>query len=408
MGMKILMLSDVYFPRVNGVSTSMQTFCRELVRTGHEVTIVAPDYGVADEQAEFEMIRLPSRVIFFDPEDRLIKRSAMRGALQQLARRSWDVIQFHTPFRAHQLGVQLARLTGRPTVESYHTYFEEYAANYLPWLPSGVLRFAVRRFSRRLCAGVDHLIIPSAEMAAVLRDYGVETPATIVPTGIRLDEFTGGDPVEFRRAHHIGEDQPLVLTVSRLAVEKNIDFLLMVARVLAREFPDLVFVIAGEGPDAPRLKQMAKVLGLEAHVRFLGNLDRRTALLDCYSAADVFVFASSTETQGLVLIEAMATGAPIVSTAVMGTATVLKDARSALIGEDKVDAFAALAARLLRSPAERKRLSAAGPADAAAWSVETLMRRVVDLYARLAAMDHTVARKAGFSPPTGSHEKPVG
>ena len=382
--MNILMLSDVYFPRVNGVSTSMQTFCRELVRMGHAVTIVAPDYGTEEAVGEFEMIRLPSRVIFFDPEDRLIKRSAMRSAIERLSKRSWDVIHIHTPFRAHEIGVQVARLTGRPTVESYHTYFEQYAANYLPWLPTAVLRFGVRHFSRRLCRDVDHLIVPSEEMAAVLRGYGISTASTVVPTGIRLDEFAGGDPDGFRRTHGIGADQPLVLTVSRLAIEKNIDFLLRVARVLVREFKDLVFVVAGEGPDVGRLRQLARSLDLESHVRFLGNLDRRTTLLDCYSAADVFMFASRTETQGLVLIEAMAMGAPIVSTAVMGTATVLRNVQSALVSEEDVPAFASRVAQLLRSPEARKRLSAAGPRDAAHWSAAALMNRVVDLYAHLA------------------------
>ena len=382
--MNILMLSDVYFPRVNGVSTSMQTFCRELVALGHAVTIVAPDYGVADEAPEFEMIRLPARRIFFDPEDRLIRKSAAKAVVGELAKRPWDVIHMHTPFRAHQIGLALARATGRPTVESYHTYFEEYVANYLPWFPPAILRFFVRRFSRKLCGSVDHLIVPTTEMADVLRGYGIETPSTVVPTGIRLDEFARGDAARFRLAHGIGAAQPMLLTVSRLAIEKNIDFLLEVTKILKSEFDDFVFVIAGEGPDAPRLKRVTRSLGLDQHVRFLGNLDRDTTLLDCYSAADVFMFASSTETQGLVLIEAMACGAPIVSTAVMGTATVLRDAKSALISEVDVGAFARLVARLMRSPEERRALSAAGPIDAERWSAGALMRKVVAMYERLA------------------------
>jgi glycosyltransferase involved in cell wall biosynthesis len=382
--MNILMLSDVYFPRVNGVSTSMQTFCRELVRLGHRVTIVAPDYGVAEDDAEFEIIRLPARRIFFDPEDRLIRKSALGTVVDELACRKWDVIHIHTPFRAHQIGVALAKRTGRPTVESYHTYFEEYVANYLPWFPPRLLRFFVRSFSRKLCQGVDHLIVPTNEMAVVLKNYGIATPSTVVPTGIRLEEFARGDAARFRKAHGFADHAPLLLTVSRLAIEKNIDFLLEVARALKADKHDFTFVIAGEGPDAPRLKKLAARHGLEDRVRFLGNLDRDSTLLDCYSAADVFVFASSTETQGLVLIEAMACGAPIVSTAVMGTATVLRGARSALISEEKVDAFAALVARLLRAPQERETLSAAGPLDAGQWSATALMRKVVAMYERLA------------------------
>lgn len=389
--MNILMISDVYFPRVNGVSTSMQTFCRELAGSGHAVTIVAPDYGVAEGETEFEMIRLPSRRIFFDPEDRLIRKSAARSVVKDLARRSWDVIHIHTPFRAHEIGVALARITGRPTVESYHTYFEEYVANYLPWFPPPLLRFFVRRFSRRLCGNIDHMIVPTTEMADVLRGYGIETPSTVVPTGIRLDEFANGDGARFRRAHGIGETQPMLLTVSRLAIEKNIDFLLEAARILKGEFDDFVFVIAGEGPDASRLQRLTRSLGLDRHVRFLGNLDRRTTLLDCYSAADVFMFASSTETQGLVLIEAMACGAPIVSTAVMGTATVLRDTRSALISKGEVKEFASLVARLMRSPDERKALSAAGPHDAARWSAPVLMQKVIAMYESLARHDRSGA-----------------
>lgn len=384
--MKILMVSDVYFPRVNGVSSSIRTFARELKRLGHVVTIVAPDYGAnGDEQAEFDMIRLPSRTIFFDPEDRLIRSSAMHGAIERLSASDWDVVHIHTPFRAHQLGVKLARRLGKPTVESYHTFFEEYVGVYLPWLPKRLSRFAARYFSRNLCHGVDHLIVPSDEMTQVLRRYGIVTPSSVIPTGIHLEEFRGGDGLRFRRAHGIADDQPTLVTVSRLSAEKNIGFLLDAARALIDEFPRLVFILAGEGPDAERLKRRAEQIGLKDHVVFVGNLDRRTQLLDCYKAGDVFVFASPTETQGLVLLEAMSLGVPIVSTSVMGTATVLKDARSARISAENVGEFARNIATLLRSATERQKLADAGPHDAQAWSAPVLMEKVVSLYRTLSA-----------------------
>lgn len=388
--MNLLMLTDVYFPRVNGVSTSIRTFAEALARMGHRIAIVAPDYGqdsgqdAHDGHGAYEVIRLPSRRIFFDPEDRLIRGSALRSLLPQLVQRHWDAIHIHTPFRAHQLGVRLARSSGRPTVETYHTFFEEYAALYLPWLPAPLLRMFARRASRRLCHQVDHLIVPSQQMVAVLDRYGIATPRTVLPTGIDLGEFAGGSGALFRSRHGIAPERPTLVTVSRLAMEKNIGFLLQVVHRLVAEFPTLLFIIAGEGPDAPRLKKLAASLGLQDNVRFFGNLDRRTELLDCYRAGDVFVFASPTETQGLVLIEAMALGVPIVSTAVMGTATVLREARSARISEENVDTFAARVAQLLRSPAERKALSDAGPADGQAWSTDGLMQQVVGLYAALA------------------------
>jgi glycosyltransferase involved in cell wall biosynthesis len=326
---------------------------------------------------------LPSRRIFFDPEDRLIRAGAMRPVVQWLQQQRWDVIHIHTPFRAHQLGVRLARAGGVPAVETYHTYFEQYVAHYLPWLPGRLLRALARGLSRRLCHDVDHLIVPTEEMTGVLRGYGVTTPATVLPTGIDLHEFAGGDGREFRERHGIGAAQPVMVTVSRLAVEKNIAFLLQVARRLVDAFPSLLFVVAGEGPDAPRLKSMTSELGLERNVRFFGNLDRRGELLDCYRAADAFVFASPTETQGLVLIEAMALGAPIVSTAVMGTATVLRGAGSALVASSEVAAFAEAVAQVLRDPELRARLASAGPHDARRWSTDTLMQQAIELYAAL-------------------------
>lgn len=388
--MDILMLSDVYFPRVNGVSTSIRTYCEALVAQGHRVTLVAPDYGVdgqarQDAREPFEILRLASRKIFFDPEDRLPKSSAVRATLHALKDRPWDVIHIHTPFRAHSLGVKLAKLTGIPTVETYHTYFELYIALYLPWLPGGLLRALSRRLSRRLCGEVDHLIVPSAQMAAVLAGYGIDTAHTVLPTGIALEEFRGGNGNAFRIRNQIALDRPTLVTVSRLAREKNIDFLLQVVARVVAVHPTLLFIVAGEGPDSERLRALAVQLGIADNVRFFGNLDRRTALLDCYRAGGLFVFASPTETQGLVLAEAMACGVPIVSTAVMGTATVLAESRSARISGEDAEEFAGHVSALLSDPDERARLASHSAADAARWSADGLMTRVAVLYEALAA-----------------------
>lgn len=389
--MDLLMASDVYFPRVNGVSTSIRTHVRALVGLGHRVTLVAPDYGPAHHEEQrardtefgdaFRVIRVPARVLFFDPEDRLFEGRALRGLRARLSLQRWNAVHVHTPFRAHALGVQVARACGAPAVETYHTYFEEYVAHYLPWLPAPVLRLFARRLSRKLCHEVDHLVVPTAEMTGVLARYGIRTPSTVLPTGIDLDEFAGGDGARFRAAHGIDPQAPVVATVSRLAIEKNIPFLLDIVQRLVHEFPSLRFVIAGEGPDAKRLRAMSQSLGLEAYVLFVGNLDRRTQLLDCYRAADAFLFASPTETQGLVLIEAMALGVPIVSTAVMGTATVLRDAGGAVVSDEDVATFAGHVAHVLRDDGLRATLSAAGRDDARRWSNDRLIQRLLDVYA---------------------------
>jgi glycosyltransferase involved in cell wall biosynthesis len=386
-GMRVLLLSDVYFPRINGVSTSIRASVKSLVRAGHAVTLVAPDYGDPAQRRHdtefgdrFEVLRVPSRRIFFDPEDRLMHKRALKRLLPRLVTRPWDAIHVHTPFRAHQLGVRLRAPIGRPVVESYHTYFEAYIGHYVPWLPRFLSEAFARRMSRRLCNAVDHLVVPTAEMQAVLARYGVSTASTVLPTGLDLDEFRQGNGEAFRARHGIPRDRPMLLTVSRLAREKQIDFLLRVARELVPRIPELLLVVTGEGPDAPRLKSLAQQLGLGANVLFLGNLDRGSALLDCYRAADLFVFASPTETQGLVLIEAMALGVPIVSTAVMGTATVLRGAHSACIAPEDVPRFADCVARVLEQPERRAGMAAAGPDDARAWGADIMTQRLLEVY----------------------------
>lgn len=199
------MLSDVYFPRVNGVSTSIRTFCQWLVAQGCEICLVAPDYGPdsgqqeVDVNAGFPIVRVPSRVIPFDPEDRLMKLAVLKQVGDRLEAQSWDLIHCHTPFRAHQLAVRMRKRRGLRVVETYHTYFEQYIAHYLPWAPGAWLRAFARWASHRLCVEVDQLIVPSEQMSEVLHNYGIDTPHAVIPTGIDLAEFGRGDGPAFRR-----------------------------------------------------------------------------------------------------------------------------------------------------------------------------------------------------------------
>jgi glycosyltransferase involved in cell wall biosynthesis len=147
--------------------------------------------------------------------------------------------------------------------------------------------------------------------------------------------------------------------------------------------PDVLLVIAGEGPAEGHIRKLVSTLGLDANVQFVGYMDRSTTLPDCYKAADVFVFASRTETQGLVLLEALAQETPVVSTAVMGTANVLEGMRGALIAPEDVVGFSALVASVLNDPAGRQSLSEKALDDAKAWSSSAMTERLVKYYERL-------------------------
>jgi len=383
--MRILMVSDVSFPRVNGVSTSIATFRQSLAELGHDSVLIAPAYGGRTAVPEADVIRVPARPVPRDPEDRLMSARAVRALAPRLAAQGFDVVHVHTPFVAHYAGIALARALGLPVVETYHTFFEEYLHHYVPLLPRVATRYLARRLSVSQCRDVAALVVPSAQMLATLRGYGVAARAEVLPTGIDLARFRGGDGARFRAAHGIPPGRPVLVHISRVAHEKNIDFVLeAVARVRAR-VPDVLLVIAGEGPALGHVRRRAAALGLDGSVLFVGYLARDGALLDCYRAGDLFVFASRTETQGLVLLEALALGVPVVSTAVMGTADVLRDAKGAVIAPDEVGGFADTVAGVLADPARRARLAAAAPADAAGWSAPAMARRLATLYHSVAA-----------------------
>lgn len=378
--MRVLMVSDVYFPRVNGVSTSMETFRRVLMAQGIEVQLVVPRYG--DEPDEPGIHRVAGRPIPGDREDRLVSWSAMQAAVQAAAR-TCDVVHIQTPFAAHYAGLKAARQWGKPVLATYHTLFEAYFEHYLPYLPKSWLQGAARRFSRQQCNALDVLVVPSSAMQQRLSDYGVSTPMHVLPTGIPLGQFRGGDGAAFRQRLGIAPNRPLALFVGRVAHEKNIGFLIEAVQHARLACPDALLLIAGEGPALHALQAQVARLGLQASVRFVGYLDRRTDLPACYAAANAFVFASRTETQGLVLLEAMAAGLPVLAQAEMGTVDILAPGRGAWVLPNDPVAFGAQLGAFLNDPGLWPGMAQEAKAYAASWSDAAMGVRLAGLYEQL-------------------------
>jgi 1,2-diacylglycerol 3-alpha-glucosyltransferase len=384
--LRVLFISDVYFPRVNGVSTSIRTFRGDLAAAGVETTLVVPEYGKPADDEDPDIVRVPSAGVPGDPEDRRMRWSALKWALRALPEDEIDLVHIHTPFVAHYAGVWFARRIGVPCVATYHTFFEEYLHHYVPVLPRSVGRFVAKHFTNSQCRDVSGLIAPSDPMREVLQAYGVTTPIHVLPTGLPEDRFRAGEGARFRKLAGLPEDRPLVTYVGRVAHEKNIEFLVKVFARVRMEIPNALFVIAGEGPARESLRQLVARMGLADDVRFVGYLDRNTTLLDCYAAADVFVFASRTETQGLVLLEAMAQGTPVVSTAELGTKFVLKDGAGAIVVPERVEEFAAAVQRVLQDKGLHAMLAASGKDYSLTWSSLTLARRLAEVYRTVAGV----------------------
>ena len=377
--MKILFISDVYFPRVNGVSTSIETFRRNLHLLGHTVHLIAPDYGTpaADET---DILRVPARTVPLDPEDRLMRYGWVMQQLERLRGEHYDLIHVQTPFVAHYLGVKLSHLLDIPCIETYHTFFEEYLYHYIPFLPKSLTRWLAKRFSRHQGNSLDGMVIPSRPMQRVLQDYGIATTMEVIATGIEPASFVLGDRVAFREKYDIPQERPMLLFVGRVAHEKNIDFLVQVVNQVRKEVADVLFVIAGEGPARAHLEQEVKRLALGQHVRFIGYLDRHTELNNCYRAADIFIFSSRTETQGLVLLEAMAQGVPLVSTAELGTRDVLQDGAGVWIAQEELSDFSSNVVKMLGHAQARSDLGELGRAYANEWSAAKQAKKMLTFY----------------------------
>jgi glycosyltransferase involved in cell wall biosynthesis len=295
----------------------------------------------------------------------------------------FDLVHIHTPFLAHYAGARFAKRVNIPCVATYHTFFEEYAQHYVPAMPKWLGRYLARAFTRSQCDDVQALIAPSEPMRDVLVEYGVATPIHVLPTGLPAASFAAGDGNRFRLQSGLPLDRPLMTYIGRVAHEKNIEFLVQVFLKVRETVPGSMLVIAGEGPARESLRQLVTGLGVAADVCFAGYLDRNTALLDCYAAANVFVFASRTETQGLVLLEAMAQGTPVVSTAELGTRSILKPGCGALVVGEQREEFAAAVVRVLQDINLQKELGERGRAYAKTWSAAAMARRLADLYGTL-------------------------
>ena len=383
--MNILLISDVYFPRVNGVSTSIRTFTEQLQKLGHSVHLIAPNYRV-ETIDEAWITRVPARSIYFDPEDKLMKYKEILRLLPMLKSKKFDLIHIHTPFVAHYAGLKLSKLLKIPVVETYHTFFEDYLHHYLPWIPKFAARGLARLISKKQCNQVDAIVAPSQPMLDVLRTYGINTKAEVIATGLQETSFSVVDSEAFKAKYGIAQNRPMLLYVGRVAFEKNIDFLIQVTKLLAKDMPEVLLVITGEGPAEHSLRALVKTLGMENNVQFIGYLDRNTELNACYKAADIFVFASKSETQGLVLLEAMAQATPVVAIAELGTASILVEGQGAMIAVDDEAEFAHKVHALLENPVHREHLGERAREYAhSKWSAAKQAERMLAFYLALSA-----------------------
>jgi 1,2-diacylglycerol 3-alpha-glucosyltransferase len=374
---RIGLFTNNYLPFCGGVTVSVDTLRAGLEAHGHEVWMIAPHLPRAAPDPR--VLRYPSVPAATYPDYSLPIPIA-----PMLARRvrglGIEVFHAHHPFLLGPAARRLARRAGRPLVFTYHTHYEKYA-HYVPLRRRLVERAAIQ-LSTRFAASADAVIAPSAAVRATLAARGVKTPVEVIPTGVDLTRFRPGDMRAARATLGLGTYEPLVLYVGRLDPEKSVERVLLAFDRVLGTVPRAHLALVGHGTEAERLRALAAHLPGAGRIAFVPARPHGTLPL-WYQAADVFLFASETETQGLVLAEAAACGIPAVAVAAPGCAEVVRDGETGLLTKNDPAALADAAVGLLIDT-ERRRWMGARARQVAEreFAAETQIARTLEVYHR--------------------------
>jgi 1,2-diacylglycerol 3-alpha-glucosyltransferase len=370
--LRVGFFTEIYRPVVNGVVASVEALADGLRARGHEVYCFAPRMP-GYEEADGPVFRMPSLPLPTRTAYRLtlplVSRRNLNGIIKRLS-----LVHVHSPFVTGWMGLRYARRYGMPLVYTYHTQLEAYA-HYIPFEPRAT-RFAAVQLTRTFANQADAVVVPTPAMAERLRELGVTVRIEVVPSGIDVARFGAGRRDEALSADAgAGPNDRLLLYVGRLAKEKNIDLLF---RALASAGDvSLKLAVAGEGPLREELEATARALGVAPQTTFLGIVSRND-LPNFYASADAFVMPSTTETQGLVLAEALAAGAYVIAADTPQNRDVLGGA--GLVVPPTPEAFADALRELAARPADGTR---AAREAAEGFSLEVQMDRILGLYEML-------------------------
>ena len=380
--MNIVMTTNTYTPHVGGVARSVESFSAEYRARGHRVLVVAPEFPEMPS-GEQDVVRIPAIQNFNGSDFSLVL--PVSGLLSdELDRFRPDLIHSHHPYLLGVTALRIARFRNLPLVFTHHTRYEEYT-HYVPGHATLLRRFIVEA-STRYANLADQVFAPSESIAGLLRERGVKTPIRTIPTGVIVEDFADGDGAGFRAAHGIPADAFVVGHLGRLAPEKNIPLLAEAMTVFGRSHDDARFLVAGKGPSRKDLVDAFDAAGLGARLHLVDVL-RQPQLSDALHAMDVFAFASKSETQGMVLTEAMAAGLPVVALDAAGAREVVHDRSDGrLLFDDSpqslADAFEWIAQR---SPQQRRALARAARATAETFSMRNTASAALDCYEMLKA-----------------------
>jgi len=375
----IAIFSESYPPVTNGVAVSVSTLRRELLQQGHRVTVVTTRHPDALAQEE-DVIRVPSFTWLFAPDYPLPQPRPLPQLHRFFQETRVDVIHVQIPFLLGVIGLRTGKRYGIPVVAHYHTLYDCYL-HYAPVLPQGVLRTLLWWHLRRFYRCAQATIVPSYFACRYLQRHGVQSPAVeVIPTGVEFHPLVV-DRAKARARYGLPPESPILVYVGRLAREKNLKLLLEMLPLVHREVPDILLWLVGSGNAEEFLRKQVQQRGLSQTVRLQGRV-LHEHISEVYAAADVFVFPSVTETQGLVLWEAQAHGLPCVVVNEGGAPESVRDGADGILVPNNAEAFAQAVIRLLWDETLRQQMGQSA-LHSPRWTPRAMAQRVLDVYQRV-------------------------
>jgi len=321
--MNICMFTNTYLPHVGGVARSVSFFAEDLRRMGHRVLIVAPTFPNDEAHAEEnEVLRVPA-MQNFNGSDFSVRIPIPMFIDKKIDEFAPDVIHSHHPFLLGDAAFRAAYRRKLPLVFTHHTLYEQYTHYVLP--NSKVMKRLAIELATMYANLCTKVIAPSESIARLISHRGVTTPIEVIPTGVDIDFFQSGDGNAFRKKHDISEQSTVIGHLGRLAPEKNLEYLAEAVALALKDMPETGrFLVVGAGPSEKTIQRILKREGLLDRLVLPGKKTGKE-LADAYKAMDLFVFSSKSETQGMVLAEAMAAEVPVIALDASGTRDVIKD-----------------------------------------------------------------------------------
>lgn len=373
--LNIAIFTECYHPIINGVIVSIDTYVKEFKKLGHKVYIFAPSSPKYKDKEDyvFRFLSLPYPV----PVEYRFPLPIPQKLLHKIKDLNIEVVHTQTPFFIGAIAKYVSLRNNIPLIFTYHTQYDKYS-HYVP-LPQNSVKKTAISWSRIFCNRCNWIIAPSQEIKNFLESIGITTPVEAIPTGIDLDEFNNLKPQEFREKIKVGKNEKVLITAGRLAKEKNMEFILRSFRLILNEYENIKLLIIGGGPYQKALEKYNEKLNLKENTIFTGAVPKKEVIQYC-AASDIFVFASVTETQGLVILEAMATGKPIVAIESTGVNEVVEDGVEGFLCPPDENIFKEKVIELLINDNLRKKMEEKVKIKARQFSSSSSAQKIVAIY----------------------------